>query len=70
MGKTLTMLRLLPFMLKNLFRSKTRLISTVGGCAVAAFIVCFFMTVDHSLSTMLSLAEGSNNLIVTQKDHY
>ena len=44
------MFRDLPLVLKNLLRSKTRLIATVGGCAVAAFVVCFFLSSEHSLS--------------------
>ncbi len=64
------MWRLLPFILKNMRRSKTRLAATLGGCLVASFIVCFFLAADHSMKTMLKQAGASENLIVKQKDRY
>ena len=64
------MLRDLPLVLKNLLRSKTRLIATVGGCAVAAFVVCFFLSSEHSLSRVVVSASANANLIVRGKDRY
>jgi hypothetical protein len=55
---------------RNLLRSKTRLVATTGGCAVAAFVVCFFLSAEHSLSRVLETAAGSANLIVRAKDRY
>ena len=63
-------IRLLPFLMKNLLRSKTRLVATVGGCAVAAFVVAFFLTAQFSLASLLLQEEGRVNLVVTQKDRY
>ncbi|MHC4200723.1 MAG: hypothetical protein ACYSU0_12085 [Planctomycetota bacterium] len=60
----------LALVLRNLARSRTRLIATVGGCAVAAFVVCFFLAADNSLSRVLSAASESSNLVVRQKDRY
>ncbi len=62
--------RLLPLVLKNLARSKTRLVATVGGCAVAAFVVAFFLAAQYSLASLLRQEEGRVNLVVTQKDRY
>jgi hypothetical protein len=64
------MFRDLPLIFKNLLRSKTRLIATVGGCAVAAFVVCFFLSSEHSLSRVVVSASDSANLIVRGKDKY
>ncbi len=63
-------IRLLPLLLKNLLRSKTRLLATVGGCAVAAFVVAFFLTAQFSLASLLLQEEGRVNLVVAQKDRY
>ncbi|MFC1479346.1 hypothetical protein ACFL6F_02010 [Planctomycetota bacterium] len=62
--------KFIPLLIKNLMRSRTRLIVTVGACAFAAFIVCFFLAADYSLTSMLHIAGDSDNLIVTQKDRY
>ncbi len=64
------MLRDLPLVIKNMLRSKTRLVATVGGCAVAAFVVCFFLSSEHSLSRVVASASDSANLIVRAKDKY
>ena len=61
---------MLPLILRNLRRSKIRLIATLGGCTVAAVIVCFFLAADTSMKNMLSRAEAGNNLVVTQQDRY
>ncbi len=63
-------MKLIPFVIKNLLRSKTRLLATAGGCAVAAFIICFFLATGGSLNSMLARAGTSQNLIITQKDRY
>lgn len=62
--------RMIPLVLRNLCRSRTRLVATVLGCFVAGAIVSFFLAADHSLENMLRQASGSNTLIVKQKDRY
>ena len=62
--------RLVPLVMRNLTRSKTRFIATVGGCAVAAFVVCFFVAAEGSLSRVVSAASDDANLLVRQKDRY
>jgi len=64
------LLKLTTLVVKNMLRSKTRLMATAGGCAVATFVVCFFLAANHSLSSMLDKAGASNNLVVRQKDRY
>lgn len=63
-------IKLINLILKNMLRSKTRLLATAGGCAIATFVVCFFLTVDHSLTGMVTQAGTSNNLVVRQKDRH
>lgn len=60
----------LPLVLKNLLRSKTRLVATVGCCLIAAAIVEFFVAAEHSLSGMMQAAGGNSVLVMTQKDRY
>lgn len=62
--------KLIALIVKNMLRSKTRLLATAGGCAVATFVVCFFLAANHSLSTIVKQAGTSNNLVVRQKDRY
>jgi len=62
--------RLLRFVAKNLFRSHTRLLATVGGCLVGAFIVSFFLTAEGSLRRMVEVAGSERILIVSQQDRY
>jgi len=62
--------RLLPLLLRNLVRSRTRLLATAGGCAVAAFVSAFFLTAQVSLSRLLAHEDGRTTLVVTQKDRF
>ena len=62
--------KIAPLVYKNLFRSKTRLLATVGGCAIGAFIVCFFLAADSSLERMKRQTQSAANLIMTQQDRF
>lgn len=62
--------KLLPLIFKSLLRSKTRLAATTGCCLIAAVIVGFFLSAEHSLSGMLESAGESTNLVMAQKDRY
>ena len=62
--------KLSAFILRNLFRSKTRLIVTTFGCTVAAFVTCFFVAAERSLDNLTSSAAQDANVIVKQKDRY
>ena len=62
--------RLLRLVFKNLIRSRTRLVATVGGCLVGAFIVAFFLAAEGSLRRMLDVAGSDRILIVSQLDRY
>ena len=55
---------------RSLTRSHTRLLATVGGCAVGAFVICFFLTAQGSLNRILDSAAADQNLMVSQKDRF
>ncbi len=62
--------RLFAMILRNLFRSRTRLVVTVLGCMIAAVVICFFMSAEQSLQSALGTAQEDANLIVRQKDRF
>ena len=63
-------LRLLAVIFRNLLRSKTRLLITTLGCSAAAFVTCFFLSAEMSLSRMTDAAGEDANIVVRQKDRY
>ncbi len=62
--------KLLPLVIKNMFRSKTRLIATIGCCLIAATIICFLLTAQNSLVRITQSAGDHQNLVMMQKDRY
>lgn len=62
--------KLLIMIFRNIFRSRTRLFITLLGCAVAAFVACFFFSAEYSLRKMTDAASKDSNIIVRQKDRY
>ena len=62
--------KLLTLIFRNVFRSKTRLVITVLGCAVAGFVTCFLLSAEESLTRMTDSAGKDANIIVRQKDRY
>ncbi len=62
--------KLLTLAIKNMFRSKTRLIATTGCCIISALIVCFLLTAQNSLGRVMASAGDSQNLVMMQKDRY
>jgi hypothetical protein len=55
---------------KNTFRSRTRLAATTLGCTLAAFVTCFFLASERSVSKVVSLAAQDANIVVRQKDRH
>ena len=55
---------------RNMFRSGTRLLITSLGCAVAAFVICFLLSAEHSINQMTDSAGRDANIIVREKDRY
>ncbi|MCP4377948.1 MAG: hypothetical protein GY794_17440 [bacterium] len=62
--------KLLPLIIKNMFRSKTRLVATIGGCLISALIICFLLTAQNSLARVTQSAGDNQNLVMMQKDRY
>lgn len=62
--------KLLPLIIKNMFRSKTRLVATTGCCLISALIVCFLLTAQNSLARVMQSTGDNQNLVMMQKDRY
>ena len=45
--------KLLTLAIKNMFRSKTRLVATTGCCIISSLIVCFLLTAQYSLGRVM-----------------
>lgn len=56
--------------IRNMMRSKTRMILSVLGCALAAFVTCFFLAAEDSLVRLTDSASQDANIIVRQKDRH
>ena len=53
------MLKYLPYMLKTLWRHRTRTALTVVGAAIAMFIFCFVGSVQQGLDSLSQQREAS-----------
>ena len=63
-------LHLIRMILRNLTRSRTRTMIAATGCALAAFVTCFFLASEDSLKRLAKSADADANLVVRQKDRY
>jgi hypothetical protein len=63
-------LKLSWLIIRNLLRSKVRLLIGLSGCALAGFVICFFLAAEGSLVRMTATVSQDANLIVRQKDRY
>jgi putative ABC transport system permease protein len=59
-------MKFLPFILRNLFRKKTRTILTIGSIAVALFLYGLLVTIETALNAGVDVA-GADRLIVRNK---
>ncbi len=59
-------MKYIPFILRNLFRKKTRTILTVGSIAVALFLFGLLVTIETALNAGVDVA-GADRLIVRNK---
>ena len=64
------MLKYLPYMLKTLWRHRTRTALTVVGAAIAMFIFCFVGSVQQGLDSLSQQREASRSLIVFQANKF
>jgi hypothetical protein len=63
-------LKIVPLVVRNLLRSKTRLATTLTGCAVGAFVMSFFLAAGNSLDNAMRDTRVNSNLIITQQDRF
>jgi putative ABC transport system permease protein len=63
-------LRFAPYVLKNLWRHRTRTLLTVSGSAVALFVFCFVGAVQEGLATLTSNRQAERTLIVFQANRF
>jgi len=62
--------KLLRMVVKNLFRSRTRLVATTGCCLVSGLIICFLLTAQNSLGRVMRSAGDNQNLVMMQEGRY
>lgn len=64
------MTRLLPYVLKTLWRHRSRTILTVGGSAVALFVFCFVGAVQEGMDDLRYRQVAQRNLVVFQANKF
>jgi putative ABC transport system permease protein len=64
------MLRFVPYVLKTLWRHRTRTLLTVSGTAVAMFVFSFVGAVQEGLDRLLSEQQQDRSLIVFQANRF
>jgi len=62
--------KLIMMIVRNMMRSRTRMIISVAGCALAAFVTCFFLAAEDSLVRLTDAAGQDANIVVRQRDRY
>lgn len=60
------MVKLAPFVLKTLWRHRTRTLLTLSGTAVGLFVFCFVGSIQEGLDDLLGQREARQSLIVFQ----
>ena len=61
---------MLTYVLKTLWRHRTRTLLTVSGAAVAMFVFCFVGSVQQGLDRLTSGADADRSLIVFQENRF
>lgn len=64
------MFRFIPYILKTLWRHRTRTLLTVSGTAVAMFVFSFVGAVQEGLDRLLNEQRGDRTLIVFQANRF
>src|SRR5438270_12019178 len=64
------MLRFVPYVLKNIWRRRTRTVLTVSGAAVALFVFSFVGAVRHGLDELTRGKQSERSLIVFQANRF
>ncbi len=64
------MFKFLPYMLKTLWRHRSRTILTVSGSAVALFVFCFVGSVQQGMNDLQHRQEAKQSLIMFQANKF
>jgi putative ABC transport system permease protein len=64
------MLKFLPYILKTLWRHRSRTILTVSGSAVALFVFCFVGAVQQGMDDLQSRQENKQSLVMFQANKF
>jgi len=64
------MLKFAPYVMKSLWRHRTRTALTVSGSAVALFVYCFVGAVQDGLARLTQGSQAERTLIVFQANRY
>lgn len=64
------MVRFFPYILKSLWRQRSRSLLTISGAAVALFVFCFVGAVQEGLAQLMHDQESQRRLIVFQANRF
>lgn len=64
------MLKLIPYVLKTLWRHRSRTILTVSGSAVALFVFCFVGSVQEGMNDLQRRQSGNRSLVTFQANKF
>lgn len=64
------MIKFLPYLLKTLWRHRSRTLLTVSGSAVALFVFCLVGAVQQGMNDLQSRKEGKQSLIMFQANKF
>ena len=64
------MIRLIPYILKTLWRHRSRTILTVSGSAVALFVFCFVGSVQQGMVDLQRRQAGKRALVTFQANKF
>ena len=64
------MTRFLPYLLKTLWRHRSRTLLTVSGSAVALFVFCFVGAIHEGMNSLRSQQEAERSLVVFQANKF
>lgn len=64
------MFKFAPYVLKSLWRHRSRTMLTVSGAAVALFVFCFIGSVQHGLAQLTENQDAQRTLVVFQENRF
>ena len=69
-GANQVMLRFTPYLLKTLWRHRSRTMLTVSGSAVALFVFCFVGAIQEGMNELADQQQADSSLIVFQANKF